>query len=531
MTPLSSDPVFVLFAVLTSGLLLGRVHLWGLSLGTSGVVFTALAAGHLGLAVPEGTGTLGLVFFVYCVGLSAGPSFFRTFAQRGKTLAILSGAIVLLGAVGVAALARVLSLPADLAVGIFTGAMTSTPGLAAALEAASGSKLVAVGYGIAYPFGLLGVVLFVQGVPRLLGVALSRSDATLPHDQAERRLERIVVEVRNPALVGKRLDEIELPVPNVQIAQEVKDGRLIPVSAETRLEVGQALLMVGRAFRLRKVGPLFGVARPVPEGLVELDGFRRHIVVSSPHVVGKSLEELDLLGRFGITPVLLSRYDIEFVPGEHESLQFGDRITVVGRPDEMRRFADLAGHREKNVDVTDLASLGAGILAGLVLARANLSLGSLSVSPGTAGGPLLVGLMLGHLGALGPIRGSLPRAARLLLSELGLGFFLASAGTRAGGQLVATITMVGPRLGVAAVLAALIPLGIGYLLARGVFRLDLLASLGGTCGAMTSTPGLGALTAETDSEVPVVSYAAAYPVALVLMTVSARLLYAFLNGG
>lgn len=525
-----ADPVVALLLVVTTGLLLGRLQVRGLSLGASGVIFAALAAGHLGARLPPEVGTLGLVLFVYAVGLNAGPSFFRAFLRQGKELALLVVGIVASAGAGTGILAWALDIPTDLAVGIFTGAMTSTPGLAAGLEAMPQSGQLAVGYGLAYPFGVVAVVLFVQLLPRALGTSLAEAAGPPEAEEGDRRIEKRLVEVHNPAVIGTSLGELALPARNVQIPRVLRGDRMEPVTPDLVLEEGMVLLVVGRAYRLDRVVPLLGSESRRSDYYMEVDGYRRPVVISSPRVMGRTLGELELLKTFGITVVRLHRHDLEFVPGNHEVLQFGDQLTVVGEPAGLTRFAMHCGHRATSADVTDLVSLGVGLLAGVVLGKAQVWLGTAHFSLGLAGGPLVAGLVLGHFGRLGPLTGSLPRAARMLLQEFGLVGFLSYAGVRAGAELVPVLAAQGPRLALAAIVGAAIPLVVGLALARGILKLGLLETLGATCGAMTSTPGLGCVTAETDSERPVVAYAAAYPVALVVTTVVTGALVRALGG-
>lgn len=526
---LHADPLLALLVILTSGLLLGRVKVKGLSLGTSGTLFTALAAGHFGLRVPEGIGALGLLFFVYCLGVGAGPSFFRAFARKGKVLVVLAAGIVLSGALTAALVAQVLGLSPGLTAGLFAGAMTSTPGLAAASEVLPGNHEIAVGYGLAYPFGVVAVVLFVQLLPRLLGVDLSTLED--PDDgQEDQTIHNVQVEIRNPAVFGMRLEELELQRSNIQVSRVLEGRRMVPVHSGLVLEEGQVLLLVGRAFRLERVVPTLGKVH-VHEGYQKnVDGYRRGVVVTSRDVVGRSLRELKLLGRFGVTVSRIRRHEIEFVPHLDDIVRFGDSLQVVGEKEALKTFAEHAGHRAKVFDVTNQVSLGLGLILGVVLGKVRFSLAGGSFKLGTAGGPLVVALILGHFGTLGPISGSYPRASRLLLQELGLGFFLAAAGTGAGGSLVAVIRAQGLNLCLGAATMAFAPLVLGYLAARYLLGMELLETLGATCGAMTSTPGLGAVSAETDSDLPVISYAAVYPVALILMTVCTGALIHALGG-
>lgn len=529
---LLGNKLLALLVVVTFGLLLGRVQVAGLSLGSSGVIFTALAMGHFGYEIPSGIGGLGLAVFVYCIGLTAGPRFFRLFMQAGKRLALMCVALVGVGAATAGGLSLLLDIPADLSAGLFAGALTSTPGLAAAMEALPEGSQVAVGYGVAYPFGVMGVVLFVQLLPRLLRVDLKRLGEDLQSREGEdRRIVRVLVEVCNPAVIGKPLSALTvISESNCQVARILKDDRLAPLHTVPVLEKGQRLLLIAQAYRLPPIVDLLGRRDDRSGFLLDIEGQSMHTVVSSPNVVGKCLDELRLRARFGVTVTRIVRHDLEFVPKRGEKIEYGDMLNVVGERAELEAFASFSGHRAKTFNETDLISLGVGIISGVLLGMTRVSLGATSFSLGMAGGPLFVALLLGHFGHIGPIKGHLPAAARMLMTEVGLVLFLAGAGVTAGHDLAAVIRTHGTTLCVVSGVVTLAPMAVGFVLSHFVFRMNLLQILGVVCGGMTSTPGLGVVTAKTDSSVPVVSYAAAYPVALIVMTVLAKVFVSVMTG-
>ena len=406
-----------------------------------------------------------------------------------------------------------------------------TPGLAAAVEALPGSSQVAAGYGIAYPFGVIGVVLFVQLLPRVLRVDLAALGAKLQtRNEQKRRIVRVLVEVCNPAVIGRELSDLTaIPDANCQVARILRDDRFVPLPASLVLARGQRLLLVAREFRLPPIIDLLGRRDEKTAILTESEGQSAHIVVTSHGVVGRTLNELTLRAKFGVTVTRIMRHDIEFVPKLSDTIEHGDMLNVVGEHDALTTFASFAGHRAKTFDETDLISLGVGILAGVLLGTVQFSLAGTSFSLGMAGGPLIVGLLLGHFGHVGPIKGHLPTAARMLMTEAGLVFFLAGAGVTAGGALENVLRAHGAALCLTACLVVTLPMILGTLLSHFVFRLNLLQILGVVCGGMTSTPGLGAVTAKTDSDVAVVSYASAYPVALIVVTIAAKLLVSALT--
>ncbi len=520
---LSNNDILVPLAVITTGLALGRLRLAGLSLGSSGVIFTALAFGHFGYDMPAGAGVLGLVLFVYCVGLRAGPAFFRSFVRQGRPLTKLAVALVLTGAGTTWIVSRLLDIPVDLAAGIFAGALTSTPGLAAAMERLPDGSQIAVGYGIAYPFGVVAVVLFVQLLPRLLKQNLEELGRRLKSvDDPGRKIVRVLAEVINPAVIGKRLSDLEfIGNSNCQVSRYLQGNRLVPVPADFTLAAGQHVLVIGREFRVPDVVSLLGKKSEGVDYVMDTEHERRAVVVTSRNVIGKSLAELRPIHTFGVTVSRITRHDLEFVPCMSDEIEYGDVLTVVGEPQNIKKFAEYAGHRERAIYETDLISLGVGIIAGVILGLVSFGLDGSGFRLGMAGGPLLVALILGHFGRIGPVLGHLPRASHLLLMETGLVFFLADAGVKAGHRLYPVILEYGTVLCLAATVVAFVPMILGYVLGRYGLRLNPLQIVGGVCGGMTSTPGLGVITSKTDSDIPVVSYAAAYPVALILMTVFA----------
>lgn len=524
-----SYEIFVLFMTLAVGAVLGRLSWRGLSLGTSAVIFVALFVGHLGYSIPDNVGLLGLIVFVFCIGINAGPRFFHVFREQAGSLALL-GAVMLVAAVAATCcFARILGLPADLAAGIFAGSLTSTPALAAAAEALPPDSQLAVGFGIAYPFGAIGVVLFVQLASKFR-TTLDADDEPLETDPLDAKITREVVEICNPSVVNRRVSDLEiLDRCNCQVSRVRVGHELTPIDGSFKLELGQQLLVIGATPEIKLVVEFLGRSMNSACYVVDTEQNRRRVVVTSDEVVGRSLKDLHLRSRFGVTISRIMRHDIEFVPQASQTIQFGDALTAIGHSGGLESFVEHAGHRERSFDETDLISLIVGLFLGVVLGQVHFQLGKETFSLGMAGGPLVVGLLMGHFGRLGPLVGHFPRAARLLLTEIGLALFLASAGVQAGGQLLSVVQQHGLGICFAAILITAIPLLVGALLTRYSIRMGVLRSLGGICGVMTSTPGLGAITSQTDSNIPLTSYATIYPVALILMSLLAPILVSVMS--
>ncbi len=528
---LLGNPMIALFAVIGAGMLFGRIQVFGVSFGSSGVIFSALLLGGVGYGIPAGIGNLGLVLFVYCVGLTAGPTFFRVFKQEGANLAKLGAVIILAGAATTVVCAWLFKVPVDLAAGVLAGSMTSTPALASALDALNHNPNVSVGYGIAYVYGVVGVVLFVQLVPRMLGYNLEEEVRRAGKGGGGRRIERVVIEVLNPGLFGKLISENSFTATQrCQISRVGKGDRFVPVTPDTRFEEGQILMAVGEDDRLPALVEFIG-RKSDRKLFLDIETERLRVVATSPQVLDKTLRELNLLNAFGVTITRVERNTVALVPQADTVLQYGDVLTAIGEPKGLQGFAAFAGHRTRALDETDIISLAVGISLGLLIGMIPLGLpGGRSFSLGAAGGPLMVALVLAHFGSIGGIRGHVPRAARMLMTEMGLVFFLAGAGVQAGGQFMEVLRQQGPSLLVMGFFVTSVPMLVGYIAAKRFLRMGILETLGAICGGMTCTPGLGALSSKIDSDVPAISYAAVYPVALILVTLAAQIVVQVLPG-
>jgi putative transport protein len=298
----------------------------------------------------------------------------------------------------------------------------------------------------------------------------------------------------------------------------------MPLHYDDTFAEDQLLHLVGKSKEIEIAIDFLG-KRSQRHILKDVENERQQLLVTSRLFFGKSLQTLAPLKNHGVVITRITRLGLTFVPNASTVIEQNDQLTTVGRSEDIKSFAKAVGHRTSALDTTDLLSLSAGITLGILVGLIPIGLpGSSPITLGLAGGPLLVALVLGHFGRVGRIVGHIPRPTRLLLQELGLVFFLANAGVRGGGSLAETVQTYGPMLFGLGILVSIVPLMIAWPIARKFFKLDPLQALGGICGGMTSTPALGAITAKTDSQVPVVSYVSAYPVALIVMILIAKVL-------
>ena len=530
MEQILTNPVFVLFAVLFLGMVLGNISVKGIAFGSSGVLFVALAAGHFGLKVPDGVTGIGTALFVYCVGLGVGNRFFASLRSKGSRLVLLALLISLAGAATAWLLCSVFGINPALAAGLFAGANTSTPALAAAMENVQdipgGESLINIGYGVAYPFGVIGIVLFVQLLPRLLKKNLDE----VPEGDNGKDPQQIItrpVRVNNPEVSGLRMaDFAEQRQMKCQITRVLKDDVLMPPAAEDSFQMGDVVMLVGeRQHIVHDAGLLGHISKLTPIPRAYGDESAELILLDSAFC-HKTLSELHLLESHGITVTRINRLGNTFVPTGDTELIRNDVLRVVGTPAAIRAFSAACGHRSSAIGITDLLSLAGGVALGILVGNIHISLGSegADFSLGMAGGPLLVALILGHFGKIGPIQGYMPRPGRVLVMELALMLFLAGAGVAGGEKLLETLVQEGISLFLIGVGITMVPLIIGYILAAKIMKMPLAEALGAICGSSTSTPALGAITAKTDRQEPVIAYATAYPAALIIMTALAKLL-------
>lgn len=531
MAELWRETVFVLFLILAIGCWLGQVTLRGVSLGAAGVLFVALVFGHFGFQIPREVRDLGLLLFVYAVGLQAGPRFFRAFRRQGAQFVFIGLCSVLAAALSTVVVARLWRLSGELATGLYAGAITNTPALAAAIDAAERARspranAVSVGYGIAYPFSMVGTVLLIQLLPRLLRRNLAEEEAAW-RAQQERENGRLLAKrflITNPNCDGKSIREINPHRMSLANISRIRRGDdVFPATPDFVLRCGDVVMAVGTEEELEKLRLLLGqeteVAMDVNPNVVAAD-----VDVAEGAVAGKSIAELRVWEQYGVVITRLRRQGAEIAPTGSVTLELGDSLRVVGERHAVEHFARTVGtgtHRDETSMVTFLIGLMLGVAVGSI--PIHLTNG-LEVKIGAAGGAFLVSLLIGHFGRIGRFALYVPIAARNLTRELGLMLFLAGAGTQAGAEIVSVLSQQGVGLFVAGALITVSALVVVLALTLLLYRLPTLTTMGVVAACMTNPPALGAAAAHTDTDMPTLAYASVYPVALIFKIIVAQLL-------
>jgi len=517
---------FILFLIITTGILLGKLKIGGISLDTSAVIFVALLFGHYGFRVPDIFQQIGLIFFIYSIGIQAGPGFFESFQKKGLQLVIVAGIVVISGGLIAVLLAYFFTVDYKLAVGLYTGALTSTPGLAAAIES-SRSTLASIGYGIAYPFGVIGVILFARLSPKFFRKNVKDAEADYEKEVAEVYPEltgrNFIVE--NDSIVGQTIGNLEIrSMTGANISRIVHEGEAVVPEAESVLHKGDLIKAVGTAQALKKISLLIGheTTREIPaSGQFDV----QWILVTNKKVVNKSLGELNLFNSYNATVTRIRRTGIDITPNSSSKIRFGDKLMVASSKGNMPAVIKLFGNNVKLLSESDFLPISAGIVIGVLMGLIEIPIpGGATFKLGLTGGVLISGLVLSRIGKTGPIIWNVSGPANQLLRQIGLLFFLAAVGTHAGETLMETVRLNGASLLLIGFIITLLPMVIATLLGLYVFKINFLSLLGTLAGGMTSTPGLSAVDSMTDSNAPSIAYATVYPFAMVILIICAQVM-------
>lgn len=510
---------FALFLIVALGFMLGRIKIKGLSLDVSAVIFIALLFGHFGVVIPKELGNFGLVLFIFTIGIQAGPGFFDSFRSKGKTLILITLLIVSSAALTAVGLKYAFGIDTPSTVGLIAGALTSTPGLAVAIDSTH-SPLASIAYGIAYPFGVIGVILFVKLLPRLMHIDLEQEARKLEKERRSEfpELTTCLFRVSNPVVFGRSLAQINARSMTGAVISRLKHQDEISIpTAHTVLRENDYIQAVGSDESLNQLSILVGERLEGELPLADTQEIES-LLLTKKDMINKQLGDLNLMKNFGCTVTRVRRSGIDLSPSPDLALKFGDKLTVVGEKEGIQAMARLLGNDTKKLSDTDFFPIALGIVLGVLFGKLNISFSdSLSFSPGLTGGILIVALVLSAVGKTGPVLWSMSGPANQLLRQLGLLLFLAEVGTSAGRTLVATFEESGWLMfGIGAAIT-LVPMLVAVLAGWFVFKISILDLLGTITGGMTSTPGLAAADSMTDSNIPGVAYATVYPIAMVFL--------------
>ncbi|MCB6179027.1 putative transporter [Rhodobacter sp. Har01] len=538
--------ILLLSVIAVLGLAIGAIRLKGVSLGIGGVLFGGILVGHVvhhgGWAVDREAlhfiRDFGLILFVYAIGNQVGPGFFSALRKVGLRLNALAAAIVLLGALTTLALHFGMGVAPEVLLGIYSGAVTNTPSLAAGQQvlvelghSLPGSGTAALGYAIAYPFGIVGILLSMWLIRISFGISVEAEAASLAADEGGHGgLMAANVAVRNAGVVGITFAELAQLIGDRVICSRLKSGGAFKVPGpEVRLAAGDLLhLVASDAAALKRATLLVGVE--VEESLsTRGTSFRsERAVVTSDAVLGRRIAELTFQAHGNVVISRLHRAGVELVARPESVLQFGDILNFVGPHEEIERLSVQVGNVPARLNQVQMLPIFIGIGLGVLLGSVPVVLPGMPapLRLGLAGGPLIVAILLARLGSIGRLHWFMPPSANLALRELGIVLFLAVVGLESGAGFVATLVR-GDGLTWMAYGAAitLIPLlGVG-LFARRVLRMNYLSLCGLLAGSMTDPPALAFANAvHPGSDAAAQSYAAVYPLVMFLRILSPQIM-------
>lgn len=532
--------VVILSLITAVGLGLGKIHIFGISLGVTFVFFMGILAGHLGFSIDPQMLTyaesFGLVLFVYALGLQVGPGFFSSFQRGGYRLNLLSLGVIVLGTVMAVLLNRVTTVDLPDMVGILCGATTNTPALGAAQqtlkqlgEPTSGAALSCA---VTYPLGVVGVILAILVVKKLFVRPSDMED----HEHDDPNHTYIATfQVHNPAIFDKSIQDIgKSGYPKFVISRVWRDGAVSIPTSDKILKENDRLLVITTEKDVPALTILFGEQENRDWNKEDIDWnaidsklISKHIVISRPEINGKKLGSLRLRNTYGINISRVLRSGVQLLATPGLVLQLGDRLTVVGEAAAIHNVEKVLGNTVKTLKDPNLASIFIGIVVGLIVGSIPIAVPGISspVKLGLAGGPIIIGILIGSYGPRLHLVTYTTRSANLMLRGIGLSLYLACLGLDAGSHFFETVMRPEGALWIGlGFLITFVPVVIMALVALRLCRMDFGSTCGMLCGSMANPMALNYANDIIPNDNPAVSYATVYPLGMFTRVIIAQLI-------
>lgn len=533
--------IFVLALAIAIGIFLGaKLKIKGITLGITWILFCAIACSHFGMTldplVESFAKDLGLILFVYSIGLQVGPGFFSSFGKGGMRLNILAAGIVLLGCVTAYVIHLVSGTDIATMTGVLFGAVTNTPGLGAAQQTYQdmtgvSNPDIASGYAMAYPLGVVGILFSMLVIRWVFRIKMDKEEDQVKAEKGEvQQVEHYDMRLTNPQIEGLHVRDLGLLTHVTIVVSRVLDthGNEFMPDAETLLHVGDQVRLVTDKKNERTVlllGELTDIHWEEKEQNIHL--VNQHIVVTRDKINGKQICDLKVRDAFHITITRVRRAGIELLATPDLRLQLGDRLTVVGEKEAVDRIAKAFGNSTKKLDAPNLASLFFGIILGVTLGSIPFALPGLSqpFKLGIAGGSLIIAILMGAFGTKWHLVTYTTTSANLMIREIGISLFLAAVGFGAGSSFVETLLDGGYVWIGYGVIITLLPLLIMGIVARKWLRLDYFSLMGLIAGSTTDPPALAYATSQSSSnDRAAVAYSTVYPLTMFLRVLTGQLM-------
>lgn len=534
--------VLVLAVVIAIGVALSRIKVAGISIGTTWILFVGIAVSHFGMTIDADTlhfiKEFGLILFVFSIGLQVGPGFFSSFKQGGLRMVACAATVVALGGVVTYLIHIITGTSMTTMVGVMSGAITNTPGLGAAQQAYIDSTgindpTIALGYAVAYPLGVVGVILSLVALRFLTRVDFAEENKALEAMRAEQtNVVRLSVEFTNGALEGHTIAHMRELVNRQFVISRIMqpDGTISIADGNSLLKMGERLRVIcspedseavvaflGQQIEMSKEE--WGATPDSQHSLVS-----RRIVITKSEINGKKFSDLRLRTKYGINITRVNRAGIDLIPYQGMELQMGDRVMVVGDERAIDQVAEVLGNSTKKLREPQLLTIFFGIALGVVLGSMPLMHIPQPVKLGLAGGPLIVAILIGRFGPHFHLVTYTTMSANLMLREVGLAMFLAGVGIGAGDGFVEAIVNGGYRWIGYGVIITMLPLLVVGLVARLRMKMNYYTLIGMLSGSSTNPTALGYANTLAGNDMPSLSYATVYPVVMFLRVLVAQLL-------
>ena len=537
--------ISLLALVAVIGLWIGHFKIKGVGLGIGGVLFGGILVAHFttqyGIKLDSHTlhfvQEFGLILFVYTIGIQVGPGFFASLRQSGLTLNGLGILIVALGALVTILIYKFADIPLDVALGIYSGAVTNTPSLGAGQQILSELGMsqttsnMGMAYAMAYPFGICGILLSMWLIRLFFKIKVDEEAANFEKESGHDKeaLKSISLKVTNANLNGIHLIEIPGFDDEDVVCSRLKRGELVIVpKADTDVQLGDILHLVGNPEGLKKMHLIIGEEVDVPVASLSGEIRSERVVVTNEKVLGKKIRHLGIHQKYGVVISRLNRAGVELVPTAHTTLQFGDVLHMVGKTDILNQAISVIGNAKQKLLQVQMLPVFIGIGLGVLLGSIPFYIPGFPVALklGLAGGPLVVALILARIGSIGKLYWFMPPSANLALREIGIVLFLAVVGLKSGGSFVDTLTNgSGLEWMGYGIFITLVPLIIVGVIARLYAKLNYLSLCGLLAGSMTDPPALAfANELKEGSGAASLSYATVYPLTMFLRIISPQLL-------
>ena len=540
--------ILLLSFVIAAGIQLGKIKVFGVSLGITLVLFVGIILGHFGFTINHNVihffKEFGLILFVYSVGMQVGPGFFSSFKKGGITLNMLACGIVFLGVVTAIILHYATGIPMPTMVGILSGAVTNTPGLGAAQQAfsdmyGSTDNTIALGYAVAYPLGVIGIILSIIFIRYVFRVNFDKENEQLNNEDASHTNEAKPVSliVKNPAVFGKSVGELSNLLEHrdfvISRIWHDSDKQIEIVSANTVLMENDKVFVITTEQDAQTIKTFIGEEIDMERKQwirMESQFINSRILITQPELNGKRLGQLKLRKLYGINITRINRAGVDLVATPHLTLQVGDRVNVVGTETAVTNVEKVLGNSMKRLNEPNLITIFIGIALGIVLGSIPITFPGIPqpVKLGLAGGPLIVAILISRFGYKYKLVTYTTQSANLMLREIGITLFLACVGISAGDGFVDTIVNNGgfAWIGYGFIITT-VPLLIIGCIGRYFCKVNYFTLMGLIAGSTTDPPALAYSNATAGNDAPSVGYATVYPLTMFLRVLTAQLLILF----